>query len=303
MARKPPTQQTIKRLFAVSGNLCAFDPCGKALVDGNGDLQCQICHIEAANPGGERYNSNQSDEQRRGFDNLLLLCHAHHTTTNNVIQFPVEAMKKMKADHESKFAGGAYKAPEKAVKKLAQQAVTMGDGDGTRILVTGDKATIVVNPSVAVPEEQAELTVIDEIFKDVLTKIKARPSERAPGGPSLELNEKITLNFASSSEQETVAEFVRAALLKMTLIEGAFRALDVETQSDVTGHVFYRYSQHKIDGLKPIDILLKLFAEFTPKGKESDPQYTNLARAFVLFFFDDCTIFEKTPQERATATA
>lgn len=301
MARKPPTQSTIKRLFAVSGNLCAFDPCGKALVDGNGDLQCQVCHIEAAEPGGERYNAGQTDDDRRAFGNLLLLCHDHHITTNDVTKYSVDVLKKIKADHEAKFASSQFKAPSKAIKAAVQQVVNMGDGDGPRIVMGPGSTLNMHNGRTVVSEEEAEVTIIDEIFQDVLAAIKANPPSAAPAGPSIALNEKISINFISTEEQEAVAEFVRAALLKMTLIEGTFKTLDVETQKDITGHVFHRYSERKLKGAKNIDILLELFTEFTPATKASDPRFTNLARAFVLFFFDDCTIFEKTEQEKRAA--
>ncbi len=298
MARKNPTQKTIKRLFAVSGNLCAFEPCGKSLVDTSGALQCQICHIEAANPGGERYNKDQSDEERRAFENLLILCHEHHITTNNVTAYPVPVMKKMKADHEAKFAGMPYTPPASALKAAMQQVVHMGDGDGPRIVVNAGGVVNLGGGKRPPSEEEAEVTVIDEIFQAVITKIKTAPPKEAPAEPSIDLNEKITINFASAQEREAVAEYIRAALLKMNLIEGAFKTLPVETQKDITGHIYHRYSERKLAGMANIKILLELFAEFTPPAKRTDPTYTNLARAFVLFFFDDCTIFEKTAKEK-----
>lgn len=55
----------MKKLFALSGNRCAFPDCDKILVDEHDNIFAQICHIEAAEPGGVRYNPNQTDEERR----------------------------------------------------------------------------------------------------------------------------------------------------------------------------------------------------------------------------------------------
>jgi len=43
----------------------------------------KICHIEAASQNGPRYNPNMSDEERRHFDNLILLCDECHSIIDN----------------------------------------------------------------------------------------------------------------------------------------------------------------------------------------------------------------------------
>lgn len=303
MARKPVTLKTLKRLFALSGNRCAFPNCVKQLVDSLGNLQCQVCHIEAANPKGERYNSSQTDEQRRAFENLVLLCQEHHVVTNDVNTYPVSAMRKMKADHETESAKLAFVVPEKALKAAQKQTINFGDGDGIQVLVQGSPGAVVhVNQHAQKnkTEEAGEVSILDEIFRGVLAKV----SEGAtlPVGSSIGLNEKIELNFQDEKEREEVAEYVRAALLKMTLVEGTFKALGSESQKDIGAHVLQKYNEFKRLGQKNIDILTELFKEFTPAGQEKNPPYTNLARAFVLFFFDDCTIFEKTLTEKARST-
>lgn len=73
-------------------------------MDDEGDFVGEICHIEAASEGGERFNPDQSNEDRRGFDNLLLLCHRHHVKTNDVNAYPVSKLKEIKAAHERKYS-------------------------------------------------------------------------------------------------------------------------------------------------------------------------------------------------------
>jgi len=61
-----------------------------------------MCHIEAANVDGERFNPNQTNEQRRTFENLILLCGTHHTITNDIAIYTVAKMKEMKSSHEAR---------------------------------------------------------------------------------------------------------------------------------------------------------------------------------------------------------
>ncbi len=64
----------------------------------------QLCHIEAAEPGGERFNPAMTNEQRRASSNLMLMCYPHHCVTNNVNDFPVAKLRKMKREHEQRFS-------------------------------------------------------------------------------------------------------------------------------------------------------------------------------------------------------
>lgn len=64
----------------------------------------QVCHIEAAETGGERFNANMSNEERRHFNNLMLMCYQHHTVTNDVRTYRTPELKGMKAAHEAKFS-------------------------------------------------------------------------------------------------------------------------------------------------------------------------------------------------------
>lgn len=103
------TITTIKRLYALSGNFCAFPECPKRLVNPSNAKDSNICHIEAANEGGERYNKDMTDEQRADYDNLILLCVQHHDETNNVEKYSVETLKQMKKNHENKHLSEQFK--------------------------------------------------------------------------------------------------------------------------------------------------------------------------------------------------
>ena len=90
-------------MFAKSGNQCAFPNCNHSLINKKNKFIAQVCHIEGANTGGERYNRNSTDEERRCFDNLIILCYAHHIETNDIVEYTVEKLKELKYRHERSF--------------------------------------------------------------------------------------------------------------------------------------------------------------------------------------------------------
>lgn len=102
--RLTPKGDTLREIFLKSGNFCTFPGCGQLMMDVDGEFIGQVCHIEAAEEGGERFNPDMSNEDRRAASNLMLMCYPHHQKTNNVNIYSVEKLKKMKADHESRFS-------------------------------------------------------------------------------------------------------------------------------------------------------------------------------------------------------
>ena len=58
-----PTEATIKRPFALSGNLCAFPRCHFPIIESAGTVTGEICHIRARSAGGPRYDATQSDTE------------------------------------------------------------------------------------------------------------------------------------------------------------------------------------------------------------------------------------------------
>lgn len=98
--KRNPSPVDLKKLFALSGNRCAFPKCTDTIVNGS-TLIGEICHIRAANPGGPRYDSEQSAEDRHGFQNLILLCRNHHKVIDDDIEsYTVDRLQKMKSTHE-----------------------------------------------------------------------------------------------------------------------------------------------------------------------------------------------------------
>jgi hypothetical protein len=123
---KASSGKTIKRLFALSGNRCAFSNCPVQLV-ASGTIIGEICHIRAAQPGGPRYDSTQSDQERHGYDNLIILCGSHHTEVDGDEEtYSVKHLVDMKKTHESSSPRMSDDEAEKASTLLL--AITRNAG-------------------------------------------------------------------------------------------------------------------------------------------------------------------------------
>ena len=99
------TLSTRRRLDILSGNQCAAPDCTKPLIAKDEQtILSKICHIEAASPGGARFNPNMTDDERRSFDNLIILCDECHSIIDNKINepdYPVKLLKEWKTEHEA----------------------------------------------------------------------------------------------------------------------------------------------------------------------------------------------------------
>lgn len=98
---------TVRRLDTLSGSECAHPNCKKKLIAEDGiSIISKICHIAAASKEGPRFDENMTDDERRGFDNLILLCDEHHVMIDNKVnesEYPSTLLKKWKSDHEKKI--------------------------------------------------------------------------------------------------------------------------------------------------------------------------------------------------------
>ncbi len=94
---------TLKKLSILSGNKCAFPDCPLPLIDESGILTGEICHIKARNSGGKRYDASQTNKERDGYENLILMCPLHHTVIDSSEEiFTVDVLQEIKRKHESK---------------------------------------------------------------------------------------------------------------------------------------------------------------------------------------------------------
>lgn len=116
--RKTSAPITIKALFAKSGNCCAFPGCRNSLIKNDSLFIGEIAHIEAAEAGGTRFNPKQSDDERRGYGNLILLCHEHHVEIDaDAGKYSVRMLKRMKLEH-ARSVKIAFKVKPSVIKEI-----------------------------------------------------------------------------------------------------------------------------------------------------------------------------------------
>jgi hypothetical protein len=294
MQRKYIKTSTLKKLFALSGNICAFPGCNEKNVEDNGEVMGVICHIEAAEKGGPRYNEKSNNEERRNLDNLILLCPNHHRRIDTDPSYTVDSLKKMKLEHQNRFFSHPYNVSTTVLAK----AMLNYQNEFKQLNVAGEIGTqININYQSDFKEEE-ELSIVDEIFDYVLNEIKEGAEDKFKPGENLNLPDKIKLNFKNEEEQEEVIIYAKAAILKRDLIKQKYQSSETEKQKDLHSHIFGLYKEYKRVYKSNIEILNALFKDFTPKNRVDNSTYVNLAKALVLFFFEDCTIFEKTKDEK-----
>jgi hypothetical protein len=98
------TALTLKKLFALTGNECAFPDCDLPIFDTEQKvLTGEVCHIKARSPDGPRYDASQSAIERDAFENLVVMCSPHHKIIDDEStrdRFTVAVLTKIKTDHE-----------------------------------------------------------------------------------------------------------------------------------------------------------------------------------------------------------
>lgn len=176
---------------------------------------------------------------------------------------------------------------------------------GPTLDIHGDKNTQINAENVAYyadfsNREEFDQGVISSIFEFVIDR-KNKENSDGKSRPEKLINiaKKIQRNFKASGDRDEINEYCRRAFDKIALIEKVFSGLDSDEQDDVHSYIFSRYLENKKSNVSNIDNFDILYKHFIPPHKKADPTYENIAKSFVLFFFMDCTIFEKTKDERS----
>ncbi|MHC5229203.1 hypothetical protein ACYSNW_13050 [Enterococcus sp. LJL99] len=92
-----------KQLWLSSGGYCY--KCKNPLITREGVYIGKIAHIEGEKPNSARFNKKQSEEQKSGFDNLIVVCGNCHDEIDkgDIQEYSVEYLKKLKTKHENKM--------------------------------------------------------------------------------------------------------------------------------------------------------------------------------------------------------
>jgi hypothetical protein len=99
------TQGTERALYTFSAATRYFPDCLTRVVvfvDGEPVSNVEIAHIHGAVPGSPRYDPVMTNDERRSFANLILLCTPHHKVVDRLHpdDYSVEVLAGWKAQHE-----------------------------------------------------------------------------------------------------------------------------------------------------------------------------------------------------------
>lgn len=101
--RKPITDSTLKALWANSGGKCAV--CKAHLiqrtVEGTNFVVGEEAHICGVKPDAKRFDDSLTDDDKRKYDNLILVCPScHKLVDTDDIKYTVIELKKLKSGQE-----------------------------------------------------------------------------------------------------------------------------------------------------------------------------------------------------------
>ena len=142
-----------------AGFECTFPGCGKRTVGpGQGSRGVAsigvAAHICAAAPGGPRYESSQTPEDRAGIENGIWMCQDHARLIDvDVGRFPADLLRRWKADHEARMLAVLGRTAATAITEVAGDHVARGRRGvvgldisgpaiirpGTRVLAEGEE--------------------------------------------------------------------------------------------------------------------------------------------------------------------
>lgn len=157
----------------------------------------------------------------------------------------------------------------------------------------GKQANIINEYNTYSDQEQKENTAIEDMFNYVISQLPKTPQPQPSDDIRIKIREKIKLNFTEEQDQIEVEKYFNQAFTRTRLVEERLQTLEPQKQSDIETHISQKYSEFKRNCKTNMEILDKLFDFFTPSKKKIDSIYAGAVRAFVLLFFEDCTIFEK----------
>jgi hypothetical protein len=154
-----PTEKTYRLLYAKSGNRCAFPNCTIPISDGQ-VLLGEAAHIKAEGSGGPRYDADQTAEERRGYDNLILLCLIHHKfVDDDPIAYTVERLRQMKCDHEAKATG----LDQDDIERVAT------------LFVQGDMNVTAINPHNSITAGVFQQTITNYFGAEMAQRMSPQP--------------------------------------------------------------------------------------------------------------------------------
>lgn len=192
--RLQPSAQTLRQLYILSGNMCAMPDCTTLLIDKDGTWIGEVAHIYAASDGGPRANSSLSSEDRRKFENLILLCSKCHKRIDfDVEQYPAKKLFQIKEEHEGPYRKGLEQAELKDC--MDEYTPKLPDSLGAWGIMRADEEYEDARKSLKNVTDR--LAKVPTDTRDFLAKCLKRSSERRPSARNPEF-EVLTAEIKES---------------------------------------------------------------------------------------------------------
>jgi hypothetical protein len=141
----PPTEATVKLLYAHAFG-CAFGGCRRTLYKlddetGVRRLNSRICHINARREGGPRWDPNQSPEENRSEQNLVLMCVEHAAAIDipqTLSNYPAVRLREWKRDQLEQYG-------------LVEQGWTLDENMAREVIETSlGRADVIISNSTVI---------------------------------------------------------------------------------------------------------------------------------------------------------
>lgn len=165
-----PSEQTLKRLFGLSGNECYMPSCTEQLVFlDEAEVLGVVAHIRAQRPGGPRSVDGLDDAVLHSFENLIVLCPTCHAKVDriHIDRWPIHRLEEIKRVHEDRRSARALKG---------------SDLDLVVELVTTNSWLLTTNGN-GEPQSTYRPNTLGELESDLRMALLRRiDSDAAPGG-------------------------------------------------------------------------------------------------------------------------
>ena len=173
-------------------------------------------------------------------------------------------------------------------------------GDGSDNITASDGSTVnKININIAQQQklEDKKVSIIDNIIKNVVETINLEELElENTDNTVVGFSDKVKINFSDTEDQDQVIAFYRDALQEIVLIEKRIQQENNSYQRAITQTIRLEYNELRKSESNNMNILLSLIDKFY-NANNIEEEFLEICRnvtiAFVLFFFDDCTIFKK----------
>jgi hypothetical protein len=127
----------IKRLFLHAPNRCAFPDCRQPLINAEGIVIANMCHISGERPDAARYDANQTDAQRNGYENIILLCANHHKVVDSDARYhSVSRLLDWKCSHVKEAGNNGTILTARQVARLASGVLEISGGSIGNIITS-----------------------------------------------------------------------------------------------------------------------------------------------------------------------